>query len=247
VVALGRITVPSRVLVIGDMGYLGDWPQGHGARARRAAHEGGDEFDMDGLAFVAVPVAAVGPFAVVGERYDEDTWARVTVRLADAPVGAARTLGYVGVDWARLALADVDALSAWVHDDALDGLADVAFWGRDEAEAAERFPADRLPEGLNEVHGWADLPGAEAEARAVAIDAWARRNARGLAVDLRPHSHHYHVMRQVRASDTESGVIEVGGAAVLGFATTVGDGHFAVEVDSGADERAVAVRIEFAG
>ena len=86
---------------------------------------------------------------------------------------------------------------------------------------------------------------ADAAELAIKVDEWRERNKRGLAVDLRPHSHHYYVMRQVRPSDTESGVIEVGGADVMGFMTTWGDGVFDVELDTDAGGRPVTLRIVF--
>ncbi|MFD3993379.1 hypothetical protein [Streptomyces sp. NPDC058583] len=36
---------------------------------------------------------------------------------------------------------DVDALSLWQHDEPVDGLADVAFWGAAAEEAAATFAA----------------------------------------------------------------------------------------------------------
>jgi hypothetical protein len=323
---LGRITVPGGVLVVGDMGYLGDWsgdaapgiprdlppdladvaakavdwrivgPDAEAAartfdrqpltflydmpdeqhlhelwrdaldgtglaaalsmesrrvphrdRARRAGHAGGSGFFVNGVPFVAVPVAAPGPFEVVGHRSAEDpyAWRDVELVLSSSEPTATRRLGHVGVDWARLVMADVDALSDWVHEDSLDGQADVAFWGRDAAKAAKRFKPARLDEGGQEVHGWENLPMADATDLAVKVDDWRAKKGRGLAVDFRPHSHHYRVMRQVRSSETESGVIEVGGADVLGFMTTWGDGFFDVELDSDADGRPVIVRIIF--
>ena len=71
------------------------------------------------------------------------------------------------------------------------------------------------------------------------------KRKRGLAVDLRPHSHHYYVLRQARSSTTESGSLEVGGAAVLGSMTTRGDGFFDVELDTDSMGRPVRLRIAF--
>ena len=61
--------------------------------------------------------------------------------------------------------------------------------------------------------------------------------------DFRPHSHHFLVMRQVRASPTESGTLEVGGAMICTFMTSWGDGFFPVYRDLDVGERLVRVRI----
>jgi hypothetical protein len=322
---LGRITVPSGVLVIGDMGCLVDWsgddpplpPQGfpeladtaakakdwrvvgrdadvvaaklelqslrylydvpdeprlhelfaavldgtdlearlsqepervpHRERARRAAAAGGADFVLHGVPFVAVPVQAEGPLQVAGARSRDDPsrWSSVEVELSDRPVAGTRVVGWVGVDWARLVLADLDALSAWVHEDPLDGQADVAFWGVDAAQAARRFGAAELAGEGQDTFGWADLPVDDAADRYVELEAWKDAGAHKLALDFRPHSHHFEVMRQVRAGETESGSIRVGGAELLAFMTTWGDGAFDVELDDDEGGRAVAVRIVF--
>lgn len=52
-------------------------------------------------------------------------------------------------------------------------------------------------------------------------------------------------MRQTRTSSTESGVVEVGGAWMVNFMTTWGDGLFDVYRDVDAKGALVRVRIEF--
>ena len=46
-------------------------------------------------------------------------------------------MGHVAVDYARLLIADFDALGAWKHEDSLDGLADYVFWGEDAEHVAQ--------------------------------------------------------------------------------------------------------------
>ncbi|WP_449488986.1 hypothetical protein [Streptomyces lavendulae] len=141
----------------------------HARRARRAAAEGGGGFLVFGVPVVAVggvpadrhlPVPAVagrprrGPRASVVRDVGPDGRSRdaVSVRLGD-----------VGVDWARVLFGDLDALSAWQHDEPVDGLADVAFWGAAAEEAAARFSAPELGEpGECRVRGRAGLPVADA-------------------------------------------------------------------------------------
>jgi hypothetical protein len=52
-------------------------------------------------------------------------------------------------------------------------------------------------------------------------------------------------MRQVRASETGSGTIEVGGARILFTLTSWGDGFFPVYADRDAEGELVAVRVAF--
>lgn len=50
-------------------------------------------------------------------------------------------IGSVSVDYARLLVADVDALGSWKHDECLSGLADFVFWGADAEQAARALDA----------------------------------------------------------------------------------------------------------
>jgi hypothetical protein len=223
----------------------------HRERALRAARE-----RLPGFTFFGVPAVAVGPlptdrgFDVVAERSDgEDGWRHMTVRVSDAPVASTTPIGEVGVDWARLAFADVDALSQWEHEKPLDGLADVLFWGGPDAdEAAVHFGASHVgTPGDEGSYGWTDLPVEYAAKRAMVIQDWKDEvPGRKLGLDFRPHSHHWRVMARVRASATESGSISVGGAEVLFAMTSWGDGIFAVEADYDGAGSLVAVRVNLA-
>jgi hypothetical protein len=51
-------------------------------------------------------------------------------------------------------------------------------------------------------------------------------------------------MAQVRASESESGTVDVGGAKMCGFMTTWGDGMFPVIRELGPGGELVRVRIE---
>ena len=120
------------------------------------------------------------------------------------------------------------------------------FWGGPNAsEAAEHFgvPLVDTP-GDEGSWGWTDLPVEVAAQRGMAIQAWKDEvPGRKLGLDFRPHSHHWQVMRQVRASDTESGTVNVGGADILFTMTSWGDGFFPAFADCDADGNLVAVRV----
>ncbi|GAA3763869.1 hypothetical protein [Micromonospora maritima] len=219
----------------------------HRERARRCAVERQPGFTVFGLPAVAVDGLPAAAVTVEAERSDGpwDGWHQIVVRVRDAPVAATVQIGVVGVDAARLAFADPDALALWRHEEPSDGLADVAFWGVDAPEAAAEFTAAPLTApGDESCFGWTDLPLRSALRRAMTVQAW--RDAepgRKMAVDFRPHSHHWEVMRQVRASDTESGTLTFGDAQIMFAMTRWGDGVFPVEVDHDVDGHLLAVRI----
>ncbi len=221
----------------------------HRERARRCA--GGGSF----LAF-GIPVVAIGglptdrPLWVEGVESGSDAggrWERIEVVAGEGAVASSSRLGDVGVDWARIAFGDADAIGSWVHENPIDGLADVAFWGRSEAEAASVHNAPLLDiPGETGVHGWVNLSLQAAVDKARAVLEWAESDdSRKLMVDFRPHSHHWQVMRQVRASETGSGTVDVGGARILFTQTSWGDGFFPVYADRDASGGLVALRIHF--
>ncbi|MGK5554253.1 hypothetical protein ACSNOI_21820 [Actinomadura kijaniata] len=221
----------------------------HRERAERAARAGGDGFIMQGVPVVVAPLPAGSEPRVTGTRRDYGRvgvrWETITVHVSDAAPVASRRLDTVGVDAARLSLVDADALGSWRHDEPLDGLADVAFWGRSQEEAAARFDAPPLGRpGEEGVRGWTDLDVPTAVERAMAVQEWADASPeRLLAVDFRPHSHHFEALSLIRATVTGSGVIEVGGARTLAFATSWGDGLYPVHADFDASGRPARIRI----
>ena len=103
----------------------------------------------------------------------------------------------------------------------------------DDNEVAAEFGAGGTgTSGEEDVFGWLNLPIREAQARAVALDD--RRQAapkRMFNYDFRPHSHHWQVMADVRASEGEVATIEVGGARIFFAMTSVGDGFFPIHVE----------------
>lgn len=139
----------------------------HARRVRRTAADGGGSFLMFGL-----PVVALGGvprdrhLPVLASRVDfgdgiGPRWAEISVRLSEGQAETSVPLGDIGVDRARVLFGDADALNTWQHNDPVDGLADVAFWGAAADEVAARFAASELGEpGEEGVRGWTGLDGA---------------------------------------------------------------------------------------
>jgi len=69
---------------------------------------------------------------------------------------------------------------------------------------------------------------------------WTITRRRGLALDFRPHSHHYVVMRQIRERNV--GAIPLAGARMLGVGA-LGDGFFDLVADYDRDEALVALTL----
>jgi len=234
-VPLGSITVPSGTLAIFDVGLMGYLP-------REA---------LDPM-LICAPVPGDRALAVVGTRVGKGRfahcWDHVAIELAEPGDEAthSRKLGEAAVDFARLICMDRAAIDHWQHEDSLDQLADFVFWGRDEAALAKALGARRLPPGAGDGFGWINLPVAEAEAKADRAAELKAEHKWLLATDLRPHSHHFEVLAAARASPSGAGVLEVGGARVMLFFTSWGDGVFPVYLDADQDGRPVRIRIQLA-
>lgn len=181
------------------------------------------------------------------EGPDAGRWRSVWVEIGtDEPVRSVE-VGCVLVDEARLIFTDPVALKHWRSDEAIDGRADVVFWGRDSATVAEEFGAGIVSHSYGQMtFGWTDLPVADA------FDLAGRLHERHsdplvkFAFDFRPHDDHYSVLTQMRASKTESGTIRVAEANVTGFFTSWGDGAFPVFRDIASDGRMCRLRVELA-
>ena len=70
-----------------------------------------------------------------------------------------------------------------------------------------------------------------ADAKALEVDKLKAANHWLLAIDFRPHSHHFHALAAARKSKHGAGTIDVGGAKVCLFFTSWGDGVFPVYLD----------------
>jgi hypothetical protein len=207
---------------------------------------GAGEIQFHGVWAAVVSGVPVGEsLPVFGERMpppEQYNWKRVLVRCNSQSITRSERIGHVGVDYARLLIADFDVLGGWHHEDSLDGLADFVFWGQDAEKAARSLNAPPL--SVREF-GWTNLPVESAQEHGLAVEEHKRTNNLKLATDFRPHSHHWQVMREVRTTPTESGIAEVDGVKVCNFMTTWGDGVFEVHRDLSNSDELVQVRIEF--
>lgn len=219
----------------------------HRKRVALALEQGGaGEIQFHGVSAVVLGgVPTNCQIAVLGERMaepDHFQWKTVFLQCRkDTSITHHEKIGHVGVDYARLLVADVDAIGMWKHEESLDGLADFVFWGRDAADVAEKVGAPELTEGN---FGWTDLREKDALKRAAEVQTYVERGNLKVAVDYRPHSHHWQVMKGTRENSTESGMTEIDGMTVCNFMTTWGDGLFEVYRDLNEAGELVQVRIE---
>jgi hypothetical protein len=180
----------------------------------------GAEVQFGGPWAVAVRgLPADRPLRVRGARMphnspDSGRWHSVWVEADERQPARTEDVGYIAVDEARLAFAAPDALTAWRTDDAVDDLADLAFWGRDAHTVAERTGAGTLDDGT---FGWAGLPVQDAARQARDLYRVKAAESLMLALDLRPHDDHHRLLALARPAATESASIEVGGYVVCAF------------------------------
>ncbi|BEL06767.1 hypothetical protein Q0Z83_049580 [Actinoplanes sichuanensis] len=215
----------------------------HRERVRHAVESREPEFIVMGVPVLPIEVPADRPLPVTAVPASHG-WRSMRIGFSDEPVADSWVFGELGIDHARFVFADADALNSWEHVLPLDGLADLVLWGIDEERIATEFEVPRLddPEAR---YGWTDLPVEDAYQRALALES--RREEPGaprFAADFRPHSHHWQVMRAVRAAEHQAGVIRVAGADIMMAMTSIGDGFFPVHLDVDADGLPVALRIE---
>lgn len=218
----------------------------HRERLSRAVDfgNGAGVVEFHGISAVAVGnLPRSQELRVVAERMGEgafpDHWRFVGLELRPADrIHESLIVGSVAVDWARLMFIDVEALGSWTHDEPVDGKADFVFWGRDAEAVAATTNANRLSDSE---FGWTDLAVAIAAERGMEVERLRQSRQLRFATDFRPHSDHFHLLAQMRASATESGTVSIGGAQACGFFTQWGDGFFPVWLDL--DERRAVVRI----
>ena len=219
----------------------------HRERAQRAADLGGGDFVMEGPWVGAVGTLPSKPLTVRGHRQDYGgnvgvRWAEVSIEVSRESVASSVQVGYVGVDYGLILLGDAEALGGWRHFEPLDGLYDVAFWGIVGEAVSGALAAPPLPDGW----GWRDIGKDAAQQRMQQVRSWLGPDSPigRLALELRPHSHFFQVMEQIRPGAPEVGALDLDGAALLGLSTSWGDGLFPIWVDRDKAGAVVAIRLE---
>jgi hypothetical protein len=219
----------------------------HRERAQRVADLGGGDFGMEGPWVGAIGTLPNRPLTVRGRRQDYGgnvgvRWAEVSIEVSQERVESSDQIGFVAVDYGLILLGDADALGSWRHFEPLDGLYDVAFWGVVGESVSGALAAPPLPDGW----GWRDIGRDEANHRMQEIRSWLGPDSLEgrLALELRPHSHFYRVMEQIRSGPPEVGALALDGAMLLGLSTSWGDGLFPIWVDRDKAGAVVAIRLE---
>ncbi len=219
----------------------------HRERAQRVADLGGGDFVMEGPWVGAVGTLPGEPMTVRGRRQDYGgsvgvRWAEVSIEVTEKSVESSVQIGYVAVDHGLILLGDADALGSWRHFEPLDGLYDFAFWGVAGESVSGALAAPPLPDGW----GWRDIGLDEAKQRMQDVRSWLGPGSPigRLALELRPHSHFYQVMEQIRSGAPEVGALALDGAALLGLSTSWGDGLFPIWVDRDQAGAVVAITLE---
>jgi hypothetical protein len=155
-----------------------------------------------------------------------DRWELVELDVRPrSRVARREAIGPVTVDKARLFFADLHAVGGWEHDRPLDGQADFLIWGKDAPLAARAL---NIPKLSDDTFGWLNGEVGDVARKGMQVEQQKEKRGWKMATDFRPHSHHYHLMKPLRETPTQSGCVEVNGATVCGFNTTWGDGFFPV-------------------
>jgi len=235
---LGAVTAPSGVLVLGMAGWIDYWPQtgaGLSQRAGSAAASGGGHLRVDDCEAVAVPASADRPLPVRASTspspFDgEPTIAVLEVELGVPwPLPGAKSelpLGDLPVDRCGMVVGDATALDGFVglSGGSTNGLADVAYWGRHAEAVRAEFGGEHLG-SPGSPWGWLDLPLAEAEAKAEALNTWVKTMAqgKGLMVACDEHTDYYRLQRVGWSHPLHVGVMDIAGCSVLGIEWDQGD------------------------
>jgi hypothetical protein len=231
----------------------------HRERAQRVTDLGGGDFAMEGPWVGAVGALPKGRLTVRGRRQDYGgrvgvRWAEVSIEVSEQPVAASDQVGHVAVDHGLILLGDAEALGSWRHHGSLDGLCDVAFFGREEDSARQALGAQQLAGSWSwGASGWRNITPEEGKRRIQEVRSWLGPGSPigRLVVEYRPHSHYYRVMEQIRRTERtrarpgEVGALDLDGAALLGLSTSWGDGLFPIWVDRDKAGAVVAIRLEF--
>jgi hypothetical protein len=156
----------------------------------------------------------------------------------EAVVAQSIKIGHVAVDMGRLMFCDLDAMGEWQHQDTIDGLADLVFWGKDAQRLATKFGAMHID---GSIFGVINKPIDELAALAFQVQKHLELHHLVAAIDFRPHSDHWRMLKAVAECETESGDIELGKSRCCGFMTSWGDGFFPIYLEL--DEKAAPIKL----
>jgi hypothetical protein len=183
---------------------------------------------------------------IYGERMIDKKWKHywrwvVMDIQPDIKPETTKLIGHIPVDESNILISDVNILKKLSDHDTLDGLADLAFWGRDVQILAKKMDAYQLSDNT---FGWVDLPINDAIEKGMQIHETREQGDFKFAYDFRPHNHKHFIYNQIRSLKTESGVIDLDGATACCFMTSWGDGAFPVIGEFDTKNKLIRVRID---
>lgn len=241
---LGTFRSRSGQLAIVDFGLMGGWSKKVGSAVSKLISRGGGvSRSLDGGNVVALGGLPVGPLPVVGVRNGRGRWSKLwkhlDLQLGTAAVASTEDVGEVFIERARLMFADPKVLGAWEHEDTLDGLADIVFWGRDAARLGKAVGAKRRGDEWR----LANLPLEDAKAKYAELGELVVSKDWFVRAEPREHDHHFLLLEAAGASRTGAGTLELSGSTLLGLLVDSGDGAFPVQRCFDAKGRLTAVRV----
>ncbi len=237
-VQIGEVTAPSGTLVLGMAGWIDYWPvigEPLSRRAASAVESGGGylrQFECEAVAVAATPdrPLPVSASSSPSPFDDAPTISTLQVDLGRPWTGtnlATVPLGDLPVDHCGMVLGDAAGFDSWsgIGGTAIDGLADVVFWGSLAALAHREFGGrDLTALGRPGVFGLLDIPVAEAKQLADQLAAWeGDSRGRGVTASIDEHTHHHLVRRAGWAHPLHAATIETAGCRVLGIDWNPGD------------------------
>lgn len=221
----------------------------HLERARLAAEIGGGAGVVHynklwGVAISGIPRDRSFPIhaTAMPEGEFNGRWRSIDI-IIDENATVARSEETVGVmvEHGQLICSDLEAFGQFRMWESVDGLADFVFWGRDAAEVAKKFKAQKLNE---REFGWVNLPEKEIDKHAEKVQDYIDSKELKVGVDYRPHCNLEKLNVQIRETDNAAGQLTLNNAALCGFENRWGDGIFEIIRDFDAAGSLVRIRID---
>lgn len=247
---LGTVLCPSGRLAICDWVMMGQWSPA--SRPFSPDTEGPSVMIQEGMnGITAAVVDGLRPdvaYRVWGE-FVRDGWLKGSLRQLSVAIregiAAQRVaIGTASVLHGRMMAVDAVLNLYWDDDVSTDGLADVVFWGRHEAEVAVEVGAGPiLSTQESGTFGWRDLPVDVAVRRTCDLEAM-RSQERMFAVDFRPHTEQWRFLERLRQSPTGSIEIEHGSSRLVMFHAHFGHHLCFIDADLDASGRLLRVTVD---